>query len=164
MIHLDFASFSGEALSKSASLEARSMREEAPAAAPILTCGLDSGLHRFYESLFDGFGFTVVRAGSRAEAIESLAARAAPVLICAANLSDGNWRDLLLSLRSLRLPPALIVAGETSIWNDVLEAGGFDVLSAPTQQDEVIWTVTAAWHDWMNRTESLRGGARCGGA
>lgn len=164
MIHLDFASFTGEAPSKLASLKAQPSRQEAPAAAPILTCGLDSALHRFYESLFDAFGFTVIRAGCRAEAIESLAARPTPVLICAANLPDGNWRDLLLHLRSLRLPPALIVVGETSIWNDVLEAGGFDVLSAPTQQDEVIWTVTAAWHDWMNRTERLRGGARCGGA
>ncbi len=164
MIQLDSVTYAGETAAEVVAPRLDAATESGQAVAPILTCGLDPQLNRFFASLFDGFGFTVTHAGSRDEALQSIAARPAPVVICAAALPGGGWRGLLRDLESLRERPALIVVGETSIWNEVLEAGGFDVLSTPWRQDEVIWTVTAAWHEWMNRTERLYGGVRCSDA
>jgi len=164
MLQLNSAGFAQAAQTELAPLDASRNSDAESAVAPILTVGLDAGLHRFYESLFDGYGFAVIPVSGREQALESLRTRPAPVLISAVDLPDGSWRGLLLALKSLRNPPALVVAGPPAIWNEVLAAGGFDVLSTPWKPDEVVWTVTAAWHDWMNRAERLAGGAVCSDA
>ena len=53
MIRLDSTFRTEEVPESLVSLESEPAREEGLAVAPILTCGLDPGLHCFYESLFE---------------------------------------------------------------------------------------------------------------
>lgn len=115
----------------------------------IVTCGLDSGFRPPLESLLESFGFRVIAHESRKSAMETLRAGTVPVAVCAECFPDGDWRQFLRDTRSLCRPPAFVVVGDPSISGDVLKAGGFDVLSPPCREDEVRWTIAAAWHAWM---------------
>lgn len=65
---------------------------------------------------------------------------------------ESNWRTLLSDIQ--QRPFALIVASrkaDEELWAEVLNLGGFDVLSLPFERDELEFSVLAA----LNR---LRGG------
>ena len=88
------------------------------------------------------------QARSFSEAIEALQGSSCAVVICERELTDGDWRDLLPAAAESRPDPArLIVAArhpDERFWSEVLEFGGYDVLSKPFRNDEVLRTVGLA--------------------
>jgi hypothetical protein len=74
------------------------------------------------------------------------------VVICERHLIDGNWKDVLSRLAPVLNPPRLIVVARCSdnvLWMEVLNMGGFDLLSAPLREVEVAHAVGSAVFDWM---------------
>ena len=83
-----------------------------------------------------------------------------PWLCCAARVSgaavraqprDGSWEDLLSETARLPAPPNLIVfsrLADESLWGEVLNMGGFDVLITPFEPEEVLRVTFAAWSRW----------------
>ena len=74
-----------------------------------------------------------------------------PVLLCERDHADGNWEDLLKATARLPAPPNLIVfsrLADQSLWAQVLNLGGFDVLMTPFQAEEVLRVTFAAWSHW----------------
>jgi DNA-binding response OmpR family regulator len=66
------------------------------------------------------------------------------VLICESNLSDGSWRDVLSGLAAEAAAPPLILVSRLAddhLWAEVLNLGGYDVLSKPFDAREVLWSV-----------------------
>jgi hypothetical protein len=64
-----------------------------------------------------------------------------PVLLCERDHADGNWEDLLKATARLLAPPSLIVIyrlADASLWAQVLNLGGFDVLMTPFEPEEVL--------------------------
>jgi DNA-binding NtrC family response regulator len=62
------------------------------------------------------------------------------IVVCESKLPDGSWRDLLRSLDENAEPLILIVTSalaDDHLWAEVLNLGGFDVLSKPFQAEEV---------------------------
>lgn len=93
------------------------------------------------------------RARSCQEAGEALRRGEFPVIICAARLPDGTWKDLLTDLRAYAVPPRLIVVSATAddrLWGEVLDQGGYDVLGKPFDAREVIRVVSLAWRQWKH--------------
>jgi len=85
------------------------------------------------------------------EALASLRDQRLPVLLCARDLADGNWEDLLNATASLTTPPNLIVLSRLaneSLWAKVLNLGGFDVLMTPFEPEEVLRVTFSAWSRW----------------
>ena len=75
-----------------------------------------------------------------------------PVLLCERDHVDGNWEDLLNTTASLPAPPNLIVfsrLADESLWAKVLNVGGFDVLIAPFEPEEILRVTFAAWSRWQ---------------
>jgi DNA-binding NtrC family response regulator len=73
------------------------------------------------------------------------------VLLCERDHADGNWEDLLKATMRLPDPPNLIVfsrLADDSLWAQVLNLGGFDVLMTPFEPEEVLRTTFAAWSHW----------------
>jgi DNA-binding response OmpR family regulator len=94
------------------------------------------------------------------EAVELIERTGFAVIICAPELPDGSWKDLLAELGRQRVPPRLIVASRLAddrLWAEVLDRGGYDVLGMPFEPNEVIRVVSLAWRQWQH--ESRRWGA-----
>jgi DNA-binding NtrC family response regulator len=74
-----------------------------------------------------------------------------PVVICESCLPDGNWKDILSQIAVLPDAPRLIVTSrepDESLWAEVLNMGGYDVLATPFEKGEVIRAVSHAWLSW----------------
>ena len=69
------------------------------------------------------------------------------VVICEALLPDGDWKDLLARMSSIRASSVLVVTSKVadeSLWAEVLNLGGYDVLAQPFDQEEVTRVVSSA--------------------
>jgi DNA-binding response OmpR family regulator len=88
---------------------------------------------------------------SAGEAVELSSAVHPAVLICERDLPDGSWRDLLGRLQSMGSPPLLLVVSrhaDESLWAEVLNLGGYDVLLKPFDRSEVMRVLGMAWRQW----------------
>ncbi len=108
------------------------------------------------EHVFSHSKWRLERARSCAEAGEALGRGQFSVLICAATLPDGTWKDLLSRARTFSVAPRLIVtshAADDRLWAEVLDLGGYDVLGKPFDAGEVIRVVSLAWRQWKHDCE-----------
>jgi len=67
-------------------------------------------------------------------------AKKVDVVIAESSLPDGTWKDILRRVSTLEKPPQLIVASrlaDASLWAEVLNLGGYDVLAKPLRSEEV---------------------------
>jgi DNA-binding NtrC family response regulator len=83
-----------------------------------------------------------------------------PVLICEVDLPDGTWRGLLHRAEQFPRPPRVVVASRLAderLWAEVLNLGGFDVLSTPFEASEVRHVVAHAWASWQSQWRSGSG-------
>jgi len=90
--------------------------------------------------------FTVVRTPTCLEALVELAANPDSVVICDGALPDGSWKDLLQHAGP-RSSTRLIVTerlADNSLWAEVLNLGGYDVLAQPFDCEEVTRVVGSA--------------------
>jgi len=94
-----------------------------------------------------------------------IALRAFPfaVILSEGRLSDGHcWKDILHVLHDMSNPPTLIVAdrlADETLWVEVLNLGGHDLLTKPFNAREVLHAVTTACHfsaDQQQRAATLR--------
>jgi DNA-binding response OmpR family regulator len=93
---------------------------------------------------------------SCAEAVAFARRGGVSVIITAAELPDGSWRDLFNALKEQPAPPRIIVAShlaDDKLWAEVLDTGGYDVLGKPFDQQEVIRVVSLAWRQWKHARE-----------
>jgi DNA-binding NtrC family response regulator len=78
------------------------------------------------------------------------------VVICEATLPDADWKEVLGETASLSDAPRVIVISklaDESLWAEVLNLGGYDVLPTPLIEDEVTRVVWLAWQNWNNERE-----------
>lgn len=85
------------------------------------------------------------------------------VILSEGRLSDGHcWKDILHILHGMSSPPTLIVAdrlADEALWVEVLNLGGYDLLTKPFKAKEVLHAVTTASHfceDQRQRATTLR--------
>ncbi len=110
--------------------------------------------------VFSHSNWRLERVRSCHEAGRALAQGEVPVIICAASLPDGTWKDLLASVQAQTVAPRVIVVSsiaDDSLWGEVLDAGGYDVLGKPFDPGEVIRVVSLAWRQWKNDRERRTG-------
>jgi DNA-binding response OmpR family regulator len=75
------------------------------------------------------------------------------VMLCDQQLPDGTWKDALLSLSSMPIPPELVIlsaSGDDRLWAEVLNLGAWDMLVTPFYPKEVFRTIHLAWQHWMD--------------
>jgi DNA-binding response OmpR family regulator len=81
-------------------------------------------------------------------ALALLRGQSIPALLCERDHADGSWEDLLNATARLPAPPNLVVFSRLAdefLWAEVLNMGGFDVLIAPFEPEEVLRVTFAAW-------------------
>ena len=85
------------------------------------------------------------------EALALLRDQSVPVLLSNRDHADGNWEELLNATAWLPAPPQIIVfsrLADESLWAQVLNMGGFDVLMTPFDPEEVLRVTFSAWSHW----------------
>jgi len=93
------------------------------------------------------------RASTWREASQRLARDRPQVVICEAALPDADWTEVVGVTAWQRDAPRVIVISrlaDESLWAAVLNLGGYDVLSKPLAQEEVVRVVGLAWQNWTN--------------
>ena len=108
------------------------------------------------------FQLTAVRSGS--EATASLDAGQFDVILCECRLPDGSWLEILNRISAAPAKPLLIVTSriaDASLWAEVLNLGGYDLLAKPFNRQEVRHVLTSAWVQSANPVQraSAAGGA-----
>jgi DNA-binding response OmpR family regulator len=117
--------------------------------------------HRALIHILRPAGWSLDSAFSWVEAIKSLEAEPAPVVIVERDLPDGNWKTLHNRLMQMPFPPKLIVTcrlADERLWAEVLNLGGFDVLAQPFCAREVLRSVNSACSHWDEEWRKAHGG------
>ena len=68
-------------------------------------------------------------------------------MLCESELIDGTWRDVLEEMSTQAPAPPLIVTSflaDASLWAEVLNRGGFDVVRVPFEEEELARVATLA--------------------
>jgi DNA-binding response OmpR family regulator len=97
--------------------------------------------------VFRRSGWRLFEARDRRRAIECLERNRVHVVIAEWDVPNWNWKKMLRDLRRLTHPPQLIVTSRTAdeyLWAEVLNVGGYDVLSQPFERDEVERVIASA--------------------
>jgi DNA-binding response OmpR family regulator len=97
--------------------------------------------------VFQKYGWRLLEAGDRCDALRLLEQNPVHVVIAQSELPSWGWKKILSDLRRLAQPPQLIVTSRTAddyLWAEVLNIGGYDVLPQPLERDEVERVVAAA--------------------
>jgi DNA-binding NtrC family response regulator len=138
-------------------------RTDSAAMTGVLIVSAAAADHAVLESIFKGSHWTLRHAQLVQEASSLLARHVVPVVICAQSLPDGSWKDLLATFESVHQSPSLLVTSgalDDSLWADVLNFGGCDVLLQPFDHREVVWSAGLAWRQWNSRRGADHGLAR----
>jgi len=96
----------------------------------------------------------ITRASSCAEARNLVHEQPFAVVLCEKELPDGSWHDLISETAGSDKPPAVLVISrfaDDTLWSEVLNTGGYDVLPKPFESGEVTRVVGMAWrHSFTN--------------
>ncbi len=88
------------------------------------------------------------------EALDCLKEKPIALIVSERRVADGNWRRLLEAVATMHNPPPLIVASRLAderLWAEVLSLGGYDVLMAPFDAEEVLITLRRAYEQWRSQ-------------
>jgi DNA-binding response OmpR family regulator len=114
--------------------------------------------HNALRSIFSHSNWKLLITRTCAEAAAFLKKRLVPVVLCERELPDGTWKDILERASRALNPPAVIVSARLAddrLWAEVLNLGGYNVLSKPFKDTEVFRDVGLAWLHWKNRAERM---------
>ncbi len=104
--------------------------------------------HRFLGRVFSQQGWMLHKTRSLESAMDLLRRNPVPVVVTERDLPLGNWKDVLAAIQQLPQVPTLIVTARLAdeyLWAEVLNLGGYDVLSQPFQVTELLWVFGNAW-------------------
>ncbi len=135
-------------------------REQPVAARPALVALAVSNQEEDHVALRHIFGHSnwiLYSAQTVETAMEFLRKYSIAVVLADRELPDGSWKNILDALPESESAPVLVVtsrSADESLWAEVLNLGGCDVLAKPFDSNEVVWTVSMAWNDWNSRARS----------
>jgi DNA-binding response OmpR family regulator len=97
--------------------------------------------------VFRKFGWKLFEARNRQRAMQYLENHPVQVVIAESDVPNWNWKRLLKDLDNLANPPQLIVTSriaDESLWSEVLNVGGYDVMAQPLDAYEVQRVIASA--------------------
>ena len=102
--------------------------------------------------IFDSMQWKLLIASTLSAGLELIRSDGSmPLVICDSDLKPGTWKELLEEVVDMSQVPVLIVSSHIAdrhLWAEALHLGVRDVLARPFDENEVIRTVSLAWHHW----------------
>ena len=112
------------------------------------------------ETIVEGTQWSLTSVPDFASAAGALRRLAAPILLCDRDLPGVRWQDALRTFAAGSGGPCVILLSSVAdqyLWDDVIERGGFDVLTRPFQKQQVLAMFDFALTHW--RTTQRNGAA-----
>ena len=81
----------------------------------------------------------------------------ASVIFCDRDIPGKGWRETVEKLASSPYRACIILVSgvvDTYLWNEVVRMGGYDVLSKPLREADVVRAVRLAWSYWNSSTRT----------
>jgi DNA-binding response OmpR family regulator len=125
-----------------------------------LLVGEYKGDRLLIHDVFRSLGWKLFEARDRGKALECLDRNRVHVVIAESDLPNWNWKRVLSDLRGCARPPQLVVTSrqaDESLWSEVLNVGGYDVMAQPLERNEVERVIASA-HRHFDR-QPMRAGA-----
>jgi DNA-binding NtrC family response regulator len=122
----------------------------------VLTVGVDDQDRQELRRIFQSSNWVMYETKSCQEAVQFLKANPLGVVLCESSLTEGCWKNLLNAIESMRRRPLLVVTSskaDDSLWSEVLNLGGYDVLAQPYDKSEVVRILSLAWLHWKTTGE-----------
>jgi DNA-binding response OmpR family regulator len=123
--------------------------------------------HAALRRILRPISWDVLEAGCCDTAFHLLSAAPVAAVIADDTLPDGDWRHVLAHTLSRSHPAKLIVASrlaDESLWAEVLNLGGYDLLAKPFDADEVRRVVSLTRPPQARRIEAARAQPRVAAA
>jgi DNA-binding NtrC family response regulator len=134
-------------------LETREAREQHPDRV-VTVLMVTADIPQDLERIFRHSNWIIHSAKTCEQAAGILKSKQVPVVLCERDLPDGIWTDLLSQVDNSDEQPVVIVTArhaDESLWAEVLNLGGYDVLPQPFERAEVVRVISLAWLHWRNR-------------
>lgn len=125
----------------------------------VVTISLAADDQQALETMFHRLPWRLKKASTAAQGLRLALSETVRVVICERELPGGNWRILLNTIRELARPPRLIVVSrwaDESLWAEVLNLGGYNVLATPFDVQEVHRVLSYAIDSWHWLMQSRR--------
>lgn len=90
-------------------------------------------------------------ANSSSQAAEYLRQKPIGVILCDRDLPGPHWREHLTILQLYAPASCFILVSAVNddyLWEEVIRTGGYDVVTKPFRESQVLRTVTLAWTYW----------------
>lgn len=97
--------------------------------------------------VFRSSGWRLYQAHDRKRALDCLERHPVQVVVTSAHLPKWPWKRVLQDLQRRAVPPQLVVTSplaDDSLWAEVLNWGGYDVLTEPFERNEVERVIASA--------------------
>lgn len=117
----------------------------------VLSVGLDEVDRKELRRIFDSSNWVMYEAENCDEALGVLKDNPLGVVVCEDRMQCGCWHNVLQAIEPLEKPPLLVVTSrraDDSLWAEVLNMGGYDVLAQPYDRSEVVRVLSLAWLHW----------------
>jgi len=117
----------------------------------VLAVGLDELDRNELRRIFDSSNWLLYEAKGCEDAGSFLRENPLGVIVCEYRTDRGCWHNLLDEVSNLEKPPLLVVTSrraDDSLWAEVLNMGGYDVLAQPYDKSEVVRVLSLAWLHW----------------
>ena len=117
---------------------------------------------RDLEAILEGTRWKLTAAGSRAEAEQALGDLDVPIVLCDRDLQGSCWQENVRALATARRGACVILLSNVSdpyLWDEMVQRGGFDVLTRPFEKQAVLsmllfaythcrtaWTIAPSGH------------------
>lgn len=118
-----------------------------PSVSALLVGEYDVGDRLLVRDVFQRCGWRLFEAPEKRRATLCLECNAVQVVIAESDLPNWNWKNLLQDLQQRTCPQQLVITSrmaDESLWAEVLNLGGFDVLARPFAGEELERVVAAA--------------------
>ena len=122
----------------------------------VLLLSPDARDHILIRHVFDHSNWVLHQRHSIEEGVRFVRDHPLPVVITEERLAGANWRDVLHAVGSLAKPPKLIVTSDNAdatLWAEVINLGGYDVLAKPWNEREMFHAVSQAWLAWKHEAK-----------
>lgn len=117
----------------------------------VLSIGVQEEDQEELRRIFHSSNWVMHEARDCKEALQFLKGTPLGVVLCESSLSEGCWKNVLDACSRLRRPPLLVVTSrkaDDTLWSEVLNLGGYDVLAQPYDRAEVVRILSLAWLHW----------------
>jgi len=126
-------------------------RRHADEVVTVLAVGLDEADRKDLRRIFDSSNWVMYEVENCEEALGFLKSNPLGVIVCEYRMDRACWHNLLQEISPLEKPPLMVVTSrraDDSLWAEVLNMGGYDVLAQPYDKSEVVRVLSLAWLHW----------------